>query len=184
MGSLNKYRSGLNYFGPPSTLPNMSERLDVPNTCNPHVSMAQFPVPQLYKSKTPRGKTMDFIVFGFPLCNNYLLDFADAHNILCDEQDPYRRRLNVYVHLAWTIKKRFDAICVDLSEKEDGTGDNASFCVAIASNRTKKHLSRMKSYPHFEKLAEFLRLSPDAAGWMFPDRADAIDLIRDGTQVI
>ncbi|CAA7257370.1 unnamed protein product [Cyclocybe aegerita] len=146
--------------------------------------MAQFPVPQLYKSKTSRGKSVDFIVFGFPLCNNYLLDFADAHKLLVDEQDPWRRRLNVYVQLAWTVKKQFDAVCVDLSEKEDGSGDNASFCVAITSNRTQRHLSRMQTYPHFEKLTKFLCLSPEAAGWMFPDRADANELIKDGIKVI
>ncbi|CAA7257374.1 unnamed protein product [Cyclocybe aegerita] len=146
--------------------------------------MAQFPVPQSYKSKTSKGKAMDFIVFGFPLCNNYLLDFADVHNLLCNEQNPHRRRFNVYMHLAWTIKKRFDAVCVNLSETDDGTGDNASFCVAIASNRTKKHLGRMQTYPHFDKLANFLCLSPEAAKWMLPDRADALDLIRNGTPAI
>ncbi|CAA7257378.1 unnamed protein product [Cyclocybe aegerita] len=162
----------------------MSASLEVPPPHNSCAIMAQFPVPQLYKSRTPRGNAMNYIVFGFPLCRNYLLDFADSHNLLVNEQNPNRRRFNVYMHLAWTIRKRFDAECVHLSENDDGSGDNASFCVAITSNRTQRHLNRMQTYPHFEKLAEFLRLSPEAAEWMLPDRADAKDLIRNGYKVI
>ncbi|KAJ3501620.1 hypothetical protein NLJ89_g9256 [Agrocybe chaxingu] len=146
--------------------------------------MAQFRLPRLYKAKNPLGRPTRLIVFGFPISKNYLLQFADAHGLLLDDQDLRQRRLAAYIHMGLVVKKRFDAQLVDVCDDDDGTGDNASFTVAIASNRTHKHLSRMRTYRHLEELADFLWLIPQAAEWAYPDQADAMELIRAGSRVI
>ncbi|CAA7257368.1 unnamed protein product [Cyclocybe aegerita] len=146
--------------------------------------MAKFRVPPLYKSKHRKGKVMDLVVFGFPISKNYLLQFADAHNILLNDQDTFQRSLAAYIHMGLEVEKHFDARLVDVWDRDDGSGDNAHFSVAIASNRTRRHLSRMRTYRYLEALAKFLGLDPEGAGWMYPERDNIVELIREGSTVV
>ncbi|KAJ3507127.1 hypothetical protein NLJ89_g6479 [Agrocybe chaxingu] len=146
--------------------------------------MTQFRLPRVYKSQGRQGQSTRLIVFGFPISRNYLLEFADAHNLLPNSERDEQRRLAAYVHMGNVAEKHFDAQLVDVFDIDDGSGDNALFSVAVASNRSKRLMSRMRTYRHLEKLADFLRLDPEAAEWAYADLRDAMDVIRAGSRVI
>ncbi|CAA7257364.1 unnamed protein product [Cyclocybe aegerita] len=158
--------------------------LEVPPPHNPCAIMEQFPLPRVYKSKNSRGRPTRLIVFGFPISKNYLLQFADAHNILLNDQDLRQRRLAAYIHMGLVVGKHFDAQLIDVLDDDDGTGDNASFSVAVASNRSSKHLSRMRTYRYLEQLADFLRLNPDGAEWAYANIDDVRQVTRAGNRAI
>ncbi|CAA7257372.1 unnamed protein product [Cyclocybe aegerita] len=168
-----------------SNLPRrMPEQLQVPQAHDPCAIMTQFRLPRVYKTKGPQGQPTRLIVFGFPISRNYLLEFADAHNLLPNSQSDEQRRRAAYIHMRIVAEERFDAQIVDVLDINDGSGNNALFSVAVASNRSKRHMSRMRTYRHLEKLADFLRLDPEAAEWAYADLNDAVDMIRAGNRII
>ncbi|CAA7257382.1 unnamed protein product [Cyclocybe aegerita] len=173
----------------PSTAPpglhDPMSTLQVPPKTNPGCAvMARFPVPPLYRSRTSDGETTDLLIFGFSITNNFLLDFCERNRLAPNEEDAVRRLYKAHLHIGYTIERKFDAHCVDLVDDDPDLFSRETFCVAVTSNRTNKHLKRMQTYPHLEKLAEFLGLPVDAAEWMYPDRADALQVIQDGIGVI
>ncbi|CAA7257338.1 unnamed protein product [Cyclocybe aegerita] len=142
--------------------------MDLPPHNGPRKTLADFPKPPLYTPKDHLGRKIELVMFGFPINQEYLLDFVNRYNLFPDANEMDRTS-NGLIHLAAVAGIQLNTCFIAL--KDDGKHNSKSldFAVVIASNRTRAHLNRMNTYPHFERLARFLGLPPDAATWVFPE---------------
>ncbi|KAF8149329.1 hypothetical protein B0H34DRAFT_862872 [Crassisporium funariophilum] len=141
-----------------------------PHPNGPRKTLADFPKPPLYGHKSTEGRKVDLVMFGFPINQEYILDFAHHYNILPNAEEVDRID-NTFLHLAYTVRTVLNARLIALRDDEEYTRRSLDFTVVIASNRTQAHLDRMQ---YFERLAQFLLLNSNAATWVFPNKESAL----------
>ncbi|KAJ3502072.1 hypothetical protein NLJ89_g9050 [Agrocybe chaxingu] len=146
--------------------------MDLPPHNGPRKTLADFPKPPLYTRKDHLGRKIELVMFGFPINQKFILDLVNQYYNLFPDADEMDRISNGLVHLGVAVEGQLNACFIILKDDGKYNSESLDFAVVIASNRTRAHLDRMNTYPHFERLARFLGLPPDAATWVFPEESE------------